>query len=62
MRIMTCESSKEVLEKLKEEFDRNDQVKSIKIMNLKSQFLASKMKKGRVYRISILSFLMLSVK
>ncbi|XP_052178656.1 uncharacterized protein LOC127792249 [Diospyros lotus] len=45
-RIMACESPKEVWDKLKEEFEGNDRVKTIKLLALKREYEMLRMKDG----------------
>ncbi|XP_015168340.1 uncharacterized protein [Solanum tuberosum] len=45
-RIMACETPKEVWEKLKEEFDGSDRVKTVKLLTLKREFEMLRMKEG----------------
>ncbi|XP_016576415.2 uncharacterized protein LOC107874033 [Capsicum annuum] len=46
IRIMACKTPKEVWEKLKEEFDGSDRVKSVKLLTLKREFRMLRMKEG----------------
>ncbi|XP_047257496.1 uncharacterized protein LOC124889581 [Capsicum annuum] len=46
IRIMACETPKEVWEKLKEEFDGSDRVKSVKLLTLKREFEMLRIKEG----------------
>lgn len=43
-RIMTCETTKEAWDKLKEEFEGNNRVKSVRLLALKREFEILKMK------------------
>lgn len=43
---MTCETPKQVWEKLKKEFDGSDRVKSVKLLTLKREFGMLRMKEG----------------
>ncbi|XP_015167177.1 uncharacterized protein [Solanum tuberosum] len=45
-RIMACETPKEVWEKLKEEFDGSDRVKTVKLLTLKREFEMLRMNEG----------------
>ncbi|XP_049397266.1 uncharacterized protein LOC125861399 [Solanum stenotomum] len=45
-RIMACETPKEVWEKLKEEFNGSDRVKTVKLLTLKREFEMLRMKEG----------------
>ncbi|KAF3635294.1 Squalene synthase [Capsicum annuum] len=45
-RIMACETPKEVWEKLKEDFDGSDRVKTVKLLTLKREFEMLRIKEG----------------
>ncbi|XP_022850767.1 uncharacterized protein LOC111372616 [Olea europaea var. sylvestris] len=45
-RIMTCDSPKQAWDKLKEEFEGSDMVKSVKMLTLKREFETLRMKNG----------------
>ncbi|XP_047266231.1 uncharacterized protein LOC124897303 [Capsicum annuum] len=45
-RIMVCETPKEVWEKIKEEFDESDRVRTVKLLTLKREFEMLRMKEG----------------
>ena len=50
-RIMACETPKEVWEKLKEEFDGSDRVKTVKLLTLKKEFEMLRMKEGDTIKL-----------
>ena len=45
-RIMACETPKEAWQKLKDEFESSDQVKTVKVLTLKREFEMLRMKEG----------------
>ena len=56
-RIITCESPKEVWDKLKEEFEGSDRVKAVKLLTLKREFEMLKMNEGEIIKDYSSSFL-----